>query len=181
MPKPRYALVAYVRNPAGEFVENLRRELHPDLPHLPAHLTILPPRPLQTTENAALQVLDRICGESQPFEVHLGEVETFIPVTPTVYIRVDSHASLMCELHSQLNVDGLGFNEEWPYIPHLTVVKMTSESGAQNASRIARERWAKYTGSRCVLLDNLTFVREEDQNHWVDLAPVPLGRRLVSR
>src|SRR5437016_2822797 len=40
----RYALVAYVRNPVGEFVERLRQELHPDLPHLPAHLTVLPPR-----------------------------------------------------------------------------------------------------------------------------------------
>jgi 2'-5' RNA ligase len=180
MPKPRYALVAYVRNPAGEFVENLRRELHPDLPHLPAHLTILPPRPLQGSENAALQVLGRICGEAQAFEVHLGEVKTFIPITPTVYIRVDQ-ASLMCELHSRLNVDGLGFKEEWPYIPHLTIVKMSSEQAAQNALRIAHERWANYGGSRCVLLDNLTFVREEDHNHWVDLAPVPLGRRLVSR
>src|SRR5260370_41662806 len=44
MLKPRYALVAYVKSPAGEFVETLRRELHPALPHMPAHLTILPPR-----------------------------------------------------------------------------------------------------------------------------------------
>jgi hypothetical protein len=43
MQNPRYALVAYVRSPVGEFIENLRRELHPDLPHLSAHLTILPP------------------------------------------------------------------------------------------------------------------------------------------
>src|SRR2546427_9880101 len=30
MQTPRYALVAYVRDPAGEFVERLRQELHPD-------------------------------------------------------------------------------------------------------------------------------------------------------
>ena len=29
---PRYALVAYVRNPVGEFVEGLRRQLHPNSP-----------------------------------------------------------------------------------------------------------------------------------------------------
>jgi len=43
MPSSRYALVTYVRNPVGEFVTQLRRELHPTLPHMPAHLTILPP------------------------------------------------------------------------------------------------------------------------------------------
>src|ERR1051326_5414855 len=85
----RYGLVAYVTGAAGEFVENLRRELHPELPHLAAHLSILPPRILQGSESSALQVLERICSQAEPFEVNLGNVETFIPVTPTVYIRVD--------------------------------------------------------------------------------------------
>jgi 2'-5' RNA ligase len=177
----RYALVAYVRNSAGEFVENLRRELHPDLPHLPAHLTILPPRRLQGTEQGALDVLGRICREEQPFEVHLGEVETFIPVTPTVYIRVDAQASRMRELHAHLNVSGLAFQEEWPYIPHLTIVKMSSQEAAINACAVARQRWAAYQESRRITLENLTFVREDAENCWVDLAPVSLGRRLVSR
>jgi len=44
MQNPHYALVAYVRHPVGEFVENVRKELHPELPLTPAHLTILPPR-----------------------------------------------------------------------------------------------------------------------------------------
>jgi 2'-5' RNA ligase len=181
MEKRRYALVAYVRNPAGEFVENLRRELHPQLPHLPAHLTILPPRCLQGTEPAALEVLDRICSAEQSFEVHLGEVETFIPVTPTVYIRVDEQTSRMIELHAHLNVDGLAFKEEWPYIPHLTIVKMSSPEAAVEACRVARERWAVYKHSRRITVEKLTFVREDAENHWVDLAPVSLGRHLVSR
>jgi 2'-5' RNA ligase len=177
----RYALVAYVKNSAGEFVENLRRELHPDLPHFPAHLTILPPRRLQGTEQTALDILDRLCSEEQPFEVHLGEVETFIPLTPTVYIRVDGQASRMSELHAHLNVDGLACKEEWPYIPHLTIVKMSRQEAALNACQLARERWAAYKDSRRITLENLTFVREDAENCWVDLAAVSLGRRLVSR
>jgi len=180
MLKPRYALVAYLKSPAGEFVENLRRELHPDLPHLPAHLTILPPRPLQGTESAALQLLDRLCGQEEPFDVSLGSMETFIPVTPTVYIRVEE-ASRLCDLHSHLNAGVLSFREEWPYIPHLTIVKMSAEQPAKNAFELARERWDRYSGSRRILLEKLTFVREDDQNCWVDLAPVPLGRTLVHR
>jgi len=185
MLKPRYALVAYVRGPAGEFVENLRRELHPDLPHLAAHLTILPPRPLQDSETSALQVLERICSAEEPFEVHLGGVETFVPVTPTVYIRVDGASSRMCELHRRLNTQALAFHEEWPYIPHLTIVKMSAEQPARNAFETARQRWTQYAGTRRILLERLTFVREDvregNHNCWVDLAPVPLGRTLVSK
>jgi 2'-5' RNA ligase len=177
----RYALVGYIKSPVGEFVENLRRELHPELPHLAAHLTILPPRPLQGTESAALQALECICGEAAPFEVMLGEVATFLPKTPTVFICVDGAAGRMTELHGRANTEALAFCEEWPYIPHLTIAKMGAESAALHAFDIARQRWAKFTGSRRILLEKLTFVREDAQHCWVDLAPVPLGRSLVSR
>jgi 2'-5' RNA ligase len=180
MPSLRYALVAYIKSPVGEFVENLRRELHPDLPHLSAHLTLLPPRPLQGSEGTALQALARICGQAEPFEVVLGEMESFVPTTPTVYIRVAHGASRLHELHSQMNQQALSFSEEWPYIPHLTVVKMGNEQAAERALAVARTRWEQYSGSRRILLDRLTFVREDAPNCWVDLAPVLLGRTLVS-
>jgi len=47
------------------------------------------------------------------------------------------------------------------------------------ALETARERWQRYTGMRRILLDRLTFVREESLNCWIDLAPVPLGGTLV--
>src|SRR5277367_4126322 len=161
MPILRYALVAYVESPLGEFVEKLRRELHPDLPHLAAHLTLLPPRLLKGAEHSALQVLGEICGRTEPFEVTLDEMDTFVPTTATVYIRVGLGASRLRELHDQLNTQALSFCEEWPYVPHLTIGKMPSETAAEKALEIARERWRAYSGSRRILLDRLTFVRED--------------------
>jgi 2'-5' RNA ligase len=175
----RYALVAYVQNQVGEFVEKLRKELHPDLPHLAAHVTLLPPRCLQGPESAAVETLERYCKQVEPFEVSLGEVETFIPATPTVFIRVAHAAYRMRELHDLLNIDGLATNEEWPYMPHLTIVKMSAEDQAQYAYRVARTRWAEFEGSRCIEVRNLTFVREEAPYHWIDLATVPLGEQRV--
>jgi len=180
MQSPRYALVAYVKSPVGEFVENLRRELHPELPHLAAHLTLLPPRLLNGTESEALQSLAKICGQAEPFEVTLGDMQTFVPTTPTVYIRVAYGAARLQELHDLLNKQTLAFCEEWPYIPHLTVVKMPDIQAAEQALRTGRERWRQYAGSRRIPLDQLTFVREDSPNCWVDLAPVPLGGSLVS-
>jgi len=177
---PRYALVAYVKNPIGEFVENLRRQLHPELPHLAAHLTVLPPRPLQGIESNARELLDDVCSQVEPFEVALGDVETFCPVTPTVFIRVAHAAYRMRELHDRLNTQALESSEEWPYMPHLTIVKMSTEAQAQNAYDVARNRWAKFGGSRRIPVNELTFVREQDPNCWVDLVGFPLGRKLVS-
>jgi 2'-5' RNA ligase len=181
MPSVRYALVAYIRGAIGDFVEGLRRELHPDLPHLAAHLTLLPPRSLQGTEGDALRMLAEVCGRVEPFEVLLGDMKSFIPTTPTIYIGVTNGASRLKEVHEQLNHQTFAFAEEWPYVPHLTIAKMTTEQAAESALLVARRRWQQYLGSRRILLDRLTFVREDAPDCWIDLAPVPLGGTLVSR
>jgi len=175
----RYALVAYVRNRVGEFVESLREELHPEQRHLAAHLTLLPPRLLQGPESAAIETLERCCKDVEPFEVSLGEVETFIPVTPTVFIRVAHAAYRMRELHDLLNINALEYCEEWPYMPHLTVVKMGAEDQAQHAYRVARTRWAEFDGNRCIEIRDLTFVREDGLHDWADLAEIPLGSHIL--
>ena len=52
---------------------------------------------------------------------------------------------------------------------------------AQEAFELAKQRWEEYEGSRRILLEKLVFVREDSPNCWIDLAPIQLGRRLVSR
>jgi 2'-5' RNA ligase len=175
MQSSRYALVAYVNDPVADFIKKIRRELHPDLPHLAAHLTVVPPRGLPEGEEAAIAAVSEVCRHVEPFEMRLGEVETFIPVTPTVFIRV-VHAYRLRELHDQLGAKkALALEEEWPYLPHLTIVKMSTEAQAQEAYRLAGHRWAEYEGSRCIQVKELTFVREREDASWVDVATVPLG------
>jgi 2'-5' RNA ligase len=179
MPSSRYALVTYVRNPVAEFIESLRRELHPTLPHMPAHLTILPPRILAGSEQAALEFLEETCSRVIPFVVGLGDVETFLPTTPTVFIQVKRAAYRIRELHDQLSGKPLCCEEIWPYIPHLTIVKTEQDEQARAATVIARERWQKFEGKREVPVDELMFVRETD-GVWQDVAPLPLGRGQLS-
>ncbi len=179
MTSPQYALVAYVRNSVGEFVETLRRQFHPKHAHLPAHISVLPPRRLQGTEREALELVERICREVEPFEVMLGEVASFAPITPTVFLRVAHGGYRMRELHDQLATGALCCGEPWPYMPHLTIFRMDTMEEAAAVLDEARHRWSDYTGSRRLLLEQLTFVREAGENRWVDLAPVPLGRRLA--
>jgi 2'-5' RNA ligase len=177
----RYALVAYVKAPMAEFVERLRSELHPGLPHLPAHITILPPRLLRGSEAEARSFVEEICKRASPFAVELGEVGTFVPVTPTVFLRVARGAYRIRELHDCMNANGLQWEEEWLFMPHLTLAKMDSDADATAAMQVATRLWSEYRGSRRVLVNELTFVREATANTWDDLAPMPLGGELVSQ
>jgi 2'-5' RNA ligase len=169
-----YAAVAYVRSPVGIFVEELRRELHPAHTHADAHVTILPPRLLAGSEQQALDQLAQVCSATSPFEVTMGDVETFIPVTPTLFLRVARGAYRMRELHDKLNRDALFFAEPWAYMPHLTIAKMNTEDEVNKVLKAARQRWQAYAGSREVRIDSVTFVKGVGER-WIDLATSPLG------
>jgi 2'-5' RNA ligase len=179
MASSRYALVAYVHHPVGQFVENLRQELHPVMAHMPAHLTILPPRELCGPEKAALEFLEEACSRAVPFDVEMGDVETFLPTTPTVFIQVKRSAYRMRELHDQLCVESLTCQEVWPYVPHMTILKTELDQQARDAAVVARERWAQFAGPRTIHVDELMFVRETN-GVWQDVALIPLGRSLLS-
>lgn len=169
----QYALVSYVKNALGAFVEGLRRELHPVHAHLPTHLTVLPPRPLQGTEEDAIAMLRRMTAPIAPFQVELAEVESFLPVTPTVFIRVSFAGYRMRELHDLLNREGLAYTETLPYMPHVTVAKLDSNERAAEVLRISKTRWKDYPGSHRITVDRLTFVRGRDHT-WTDLADIDL-------
>lgn len=176
---PQYAVVAYVTNAIGVFVEDLRRELYPEHAHLPAHLTVLPPRRLITSEAQALETLQELCRNVGPFEVTMGAVTSFMPVTPTVFLQVEHGAYRMRELHDRLIASQFQPDEPWPYMPHLTIVKMDSFDKARLAQEVALERWSRYHGTQRILVEQLTFVREGENSRWIDIAPIRLGRTLT--
>jgi len=169
-----YSAVTYVRSPAGMFVEEMRRDLHPAHTHADAHVTVLPPRPLHGTEAEAIQQLHETCRDVVPFEVTMGDVESFVPATPTVFIRVAHGAYRLRELHDHLNRRALAYTEPWPYMPHLTIVKMDTLDEARKVVDLARPRWDLCDDSRRIRIDSITFVKGVGER-WIDLAEIRLG------
>jgi 2'-5' RNA ligase len=174
---PQYAVVAYIKTAVGRFVEDLRRDLYPEHGHLPAHVTVLPPRYLHGSEEEAIALLKKQLQNVERFQIQMGPVETFVPTTPTVFLRVEKHAHRFRELHDDLNVGAFHCAEQWPYMPHMTIVKMPDEAQAAEALGVSRQRWQEYPGERTSEIIDITFVREANAQHWTDLATVTLNPR----
>ena len=174
----QYALVAYLRGELAEFVEALRREVHPKHAHLPAHITILPPRPLLASEGSALEWLVQRCRTVLPFELVMGDIESFVPTTPTIFIRVAHAAYKIRELHDLLNAGPLAFNECLLFMPHLTIAKLETVEEARRVYAIACDRWDHYEGSHRARIEHLSFVRGCEAK-WTDIAPLTLREKLL--
>src|ERR1700730_8846823 len=80
-----YALVIYIPDPLGRFLDDLRRELMPQYnPH--AHVSVLPPRPLAVDWSVASGQVRSLTEAWAPFEIELTEVGIF-PVTDVIYLQ----------------------------------------------------------------------------------------------
>src|SRR5260370_38640676 len=80
----------------------------------------------------------------------------------------------MRELDDQLSGKEVWCEENWLYIPHLTILKTELDEQARAACVVARERWAQFSGKRQVHVDELMFVRENG-GCWGGVGPPPFG------
>jgi hypothetical protein len=81
-----FALVAYLAEPLGSFVDWIRRDLEPGSLAPRPHLTILPPRQLAPgafVQEAKAQLASDLASVTAD-EVRLGDIEIF-PSTSVVY------------------------------------------------------------------------------------------------
>ena len=88
-----YALVIYIPDPLGRFLDDLRRELVPGCnPH--AHVSVLPPRPLAVDWQVAGEQVRACAASRAPFDIVLGRIGIF-PVTNVIYLELGEGAPEM--------------------------------------------------------------------------------------
>jgi len=168
-----FALVIYIPDPLGRFLDDLRRELVPDSnPH--AHVSVLPPRPLEVSWQVASDEARNLMDGWSPFEVELTSIQVF-PVTQVVYIEVGAGALELRRMHAAMNRTSLAFREPFPYHPHITVAQEIPHAGVPDAHEIAQRRWAEYTGERGFRAERAVFVQNTIDNRWTDLAEYSFG------
>jgi 2'-5' RNA ligase len=168
-----FALVIYIADPLGGFLDDLRRELVPGYnPH--AHVSVLPPRSLLVDWRIASKQARSLTEGWAPFDVHLAEIGIF-PVTNVVYLEVGKGASELKKMHRAMNQGPLGFDEPFPYHPHITLAQEIPPGQVTEVHELARKRWREFRGNRTFPADRTVFVQSTLRNCWIDLADYPLG------
>jgi len=89
---------------------------------IPTHITLLPPTQVPGKRLAQVdEHLAAIARGTRAFEVTLGGADTFRPVTPTVFLRVEEGAK-SCEAMADSILSGLLRRRlQFPYHPHVTL------------------------------------------------------------
>jgi 2'-5' RNA ligase superfamily len=168
-----FSLVTYLPEPLAGFIDHLRQELVPGC-GLRAHVTHLVPRPLRDPD-AANEHIRNTLRQIEPFEVRLGDVEIFT-ISSVVYVALTGGFKEMLRIHEELNAGPAGFNEPYPYHPHLTLAQQISPAQVPGVFEHAHYRWAEFVHRRAFMVDRAVFVQATNLNTWIDLEEHPLGR-----
>ena len=170
-----FALVIYIPGPLGKFLDDLRRKLVPGCnPH--AHVSLLPPRPLQVDWPEASDQVRAVLDRWDPFEIELTGVRVF-PETEVIYIEVGDGASELCRMHVAMNTGRLEYRDPFPYHPHITLAQELPSERVTEINQLAQRLWSEFPGPRRFAADRAVFVQNSRSNCWIDLAEYELGGR----
>lgn len=168
-----FALVIYVPEPLGSFLDELRRELVPQYdPH--AHVSVLPPRSLPVSLQVASEQAGALVASRPPFEIELTDVAVF-PVTGVVYLEVGTGGDELRRLHSATRSTALEFPEPFVYHPHVTLAQEIPAGGVEAVRDLAVTRWREYPGKRTFRAEHAVLVQNTSNNSWIDLRECKLG------
>lgn len=171
-PQSLYALVIYLPDPLGPYLDDLRLEMVPGCnPH--AHVSVLPPRPLPVAPEAAIEEAQGIVGGFAPFDIELGRIEKFA-VTDVIYISVEDGAGQLRQMHQSLNRGLLAYEEPFTYHPHVTLAQGIEADQVESLVELATRRWSEFRGPRRFRAEGAVVVRNTRGNRWIDLANGPL-------
>ena len=160
-----FSLVSYIPGRLGEFLNQLRQELVPGC-HALAHVTVLPPRPLEIGA-AAGEYLAPLIEEFPAFDIEILGVCKF-DLTDVIYAEIGLGKSTLEAMHAAMNSSELFFKEPYPYHPHITLAQNMPVDEVAERFEQAKLRWQD-APTRSFEVNALTFVQNTVANHWIDL------------
>ncbi|MCL5745823.1 MAG: 2'-5' RNA ligase family protein [Acidobacteria bacterium] len=171
-PPNHFALVVYIPDLLGRFLDDLRLSLAPDCDPR-AHISVLPPRPLAAPWREIAAGLADMAAEVAPFEIEATRIRVFAP-TDVVYIDVGAGAGQLHRLHDAMGNGALAFSEPFSYHAHITVAQEIGAQRVAEVCRTAERAWRAYPGPRRFRAEKLMFVQLNPEGRWVDLAELAL-------
>jgi len=165
-----FALVSYVPDPLGSFLDDLRRTLGTDS-NARAHITLLPPRSLRMPLEEATNTAGRILQSYSPFEIELRNVRQF---PNYLYLDVGAGNAGVRELHETLNSGKLTSIEDFPFLPHVTIGGPLPADAIEDAKTAAEEAWSWTDCSKRFTIDAVACL-------WAATLATPFDWRLACR
>jgi 2'-5' RNA ligase len=123
--------------PWAEFLQEARERFGDPLARaIPAHLTLLPPTVVQRVAlGGIVEHLEHVGRSTVGFEIVLAGTDTFRPVSPVVFVRVQEGAGACDRLQRAVRTGPLERELTFPFHPHVTVAHHLDDDALDRAAK----------------------------------------------
>lgn len=136
VPEPWSSTIARIRSQGGDAAAD----------KITPHITLLPPTPVEREQRErVLTHLQSVAESFAPFNLQLGGVETFEPISPVSFLAVTEGADKCAELAQAINAGPLSFEPRFPYHPHVTLAQDLPPQEQQQISEAAQDLQVAWT------------------------------------
>jgi 2'-5' RNA ligase len=153
-----------IRGEAGDIIDALRKE-HDEMTAavIGAHVTLAGPCDTALALEEIAAVMNRAAANTKPFKITIANVGTFLPVSPTSFLKTEPQARLKA-LHNDL-VAQLRWEEAFPYHPHVTITEYLSPAETAEVVRRLNTFDIEVTDT----LDTIALLEKGSDGKWMPL------------
>lgn len=144
--------------PWAEYLQEARERFGDPLARaIPAHLTLLPPTVVQRLAlTRIVDHLEHVGRSTVGFEIVLAGTDTFRPVSPVVFVRVQEGGSACDRLQRAVRTGPLERELTFPFHPHVTVAHHLDDDALDRAAKELADFAAAFDARDFVLYEHGT-------------------------
>jgi len=124
-----YGIVAFPSKELQDFANSYRKRYDSHYAQIPPHITLR--AAAEAPDNQTLQQIAEhvyeLANTLKPFDIHIGKVSSFKPVTNVIYLKVDPTEQLTA-IHESLYAAPFGGEAPYKFVPHITLAQGLSAS-----------------------------------------------------
>ncbi|WP_173916919.1 YjcG family protein [Halobacillus sp. Marseille-Q1614] len=124
----KYGIAIFPSKKVQDEANSYRKRYDPHYALIPPHITVKEPFEAdeEQLETEIIPELKKVARESHPFKIHIRKVSSFTPVTNTIYLKIE-HNDDIDTLNDKLNSGALPHNQEYSFVPHITIAQKLSD------------------------------------------------------
>ena len=139
-------VVVDIPEPFRDFLRNSRADFgDPLATAIPPHVTLLPPTDVAPGIDRAINDhLTAVTAVTAPFRITLNGTDSFRPVSPVVFVRMEEGGPQCDELQRLVRSGPLTRPLQFEYHPHVTVAHHLSDEALDNAQKSLADYRAEF-------------------------------------
>lgn len=117
----KYGIAIFPSKKIQDEANSYRKRYDPHYPLIPPHITLK--EAFEVEDDVIEQLvpeLKRVANETEPFTIQVNKVSSFVPVTNTIYLKVEPNEELT-NLYEKLHTGKFPNNKKYAFVPHITI------------------------------------------------------------